>query len=985
VEPVHPGPKDARSFSPDAESSGAVSPTGEADGTVEAVQAPGEDRDPHAPVASEGSSAERDSAGGHVPPEALGPTRCIRRPAASRDGATPPAARSTTSDVETRKCGGVMGGFQLLEVIGEGGMGEVYKAKQISLDRVVALKVLLESFARDRDFVARFEREARTAAKLSHPNIVGAVDVGKAGERHYFAMEFIDGRPVTALLKEKGKLPEEEALDIVIQSARGLDYAWRNGMVHRDIKPDNLLMTAEGVVKIADLGLAREAGCNSAGRLTQAGAVVGTPYYVSPEQIRDENVDIRADIYSLGVTFYQLVTGDLPFKGRDSLAVVSAHLHASPRPVDEVDPEVSPGVARVIGVMMARDRNRRYPDPKVLLHDLGLLAEGGSPEYASSDKRAMARAVKTARKARHGTSMFFKPRKRRRFRGALLGALGAVGIAALLASALIGRSAKRGQATTVRVPLLRAGLEATRKDEAEAADACESLKGLLKQGRYDEALLTAEVLEDRYAHTAYAPRIENMRLEAMRRADEAKRAAAERAAAEAKYAETLRLAREAIAMGDHAAAMSLLLQAKATRRTDEVDALMREARRLQHLALARDADAKGDLALAVELYGKALAAREDDSIKARLADARRRMDLARELALARRLAAEGLWDRAGAAYSGALELAGEAEATAIETETAKFERDRDYMLAMERASEAAKSGSLKDAISFAEKALKAKPEDAFGLDFIARTRDTLGPEPEIVDSLGMRFVLVKGGPFVMGGDDGPADERPARTVELDAYYIGRHEVTNAQFEQFSPGHRSKWREYSPGDDTPAVAVTWEETASFCRWLSRREGVEYRLPTEAEWEMAARGADARRYPWGDEGPTAEDGSYRANFAPARERGRWRLDGFELASPIGMFPSGASPCGCLDMAGNVWEWCLDRYAPDCYASAPARNPVGPEEGDLRAIRGGSYTTGADTLRCSNRLGKPPGFYEVNLGFRCVREVRQRARPAGDGGDR
>ena len=560
--------------------------------------------------------------------DALGDAPCVRDEIEKRSLVVPSRSAGRTADVETERCGSIMGGFQLLEMIGEGGMGEVYKAKQLSLDRLVALKVLLESFARDRDFVARFEREARNAAKLSHPNIVGAVDVGKADDRYYFAMEFIDGRPVTAILEEKGKLSEEEALDIIVQAARGLEYAWRNGMVHRDIKPDNLLMTKDGVVKIADLGLAREASHANAARLTHAGTVVGTPYYVSPEQVRDENVDTRADIYSLGVTFYQLVTGELPFKGCDALAVIAARLNGSEKPVNEVNPDVSDEVARVIGVMMARDKEDRYPDPRVLLHDLGLLAEGGPPEFASFNKQARARAINAARKMNPGTSMVFRPKTRKRSWAVLAGGIATAGIAVSLAWALRGRPAVQASGAVRTMPILVGDSAAAKKLATEAAVEYEVLRKQLEQGQHDEVLAAADVLGIEYAHTGYGARFEALRLEAMRMAAEEKRLAAQGAAMDARYAETVRLARDAIGIGDHAAAMGLLVQAGAGKDTAEVRELMLEARRLQHLALARGAEAEGDLARAVDMYRKALARRDDDSVKARIAEASRRIDLA---------------------------------------------------------------------------------------------------------------------------------------------------------------------------------------------------------------------------------------------------------------------------------------------------------------------------------------------------------------------
>jgi sulfatase modifying factor 1 len=229
----------------------------------------------------------------------------------------------------------------------------------------------------------------------------------------------------------------------------------------------------------------------------------------------------------------------------------------------------------------------------------------------------------------------------------------------------------------------------------------------------------------------------------------------------------------------------------------------------------------------------------------------------------------------------------------------------------------------------------------------------------------------------MGSAEGDDDERLAREVNLGAFYMARHEVTNAEYERFSPGHRLKWKEFSAGDDMPVIAVTWEEADAFCRWLSQEEGVEYRLPTEAEWEKAARGTDDRRYPWGDEAPRIGRAKWRCNLAPEKARDTWGNDGFELVAPVGSFPDGASIYGCHDMAGNVWEWCLDWYSPTYYARGPSADPTGPPHGTTRVLRGGSFTNQPAALRSSNRLSKPVDFYEANLGFRCVRVIGGRHR--------
>jgi len=200
-----------------------------------------------------------------------------------------------------------IGGFEVLSRVGRGGMGTVYKARQVSMNRIVALKILPPSRAKNATYVQRFLREARSAAQLSHTNIVQAIDVGNADGYYYFAMEFVDGETVQALLEREGVLDERHALTIATAVAHALDHAHRHGIVHRDVKPGNIMIDLHGAVKLADLGLARSV--EPIDTVTVDGVGVGTPHYIAPEQARGEtDVDCRADIYSLGATLYHLLT-----------------------------------------------------------------------------------------------------------------------------------------------------------------------------------------------------------------------------------------------------------------------------------------------------------------------------------------------------------------------------------------------------------------------------------------------------------------------------------------------------------------------------------------------------------------------------------------------------------------------------------------------------------------------------------------------------
>ncbi|MCK4660797.1 MAG: serine/threonine protein kinase [Phycisphaerae bacterium] len=271
-------------------------------------------------------------------------------------------------------------GFQILSKVGQGAMATVFKAKQLRLDRIVAVKVLPKRLSENPEFVDRFYREGRAAARLNHPNIVQAIDVGEAAGYHYFVMEYVDGKTVYDGLTNGGCYKEDEALSILRQVSQALEHAHARGFIHRDVKPKNIMITKEGVVKLADMGLAREISDYETAK-AEAGRAYGTPYYISPEQIRGEvNIDFRADIYSLGATMYHMVTGRVPFEGSTPTAVMHKHLREPLIPPDHINMNLSSGIGEIIEVMMAKRREERYSSATELISDIEAVL-GGDPPF----------------------------------------------------------------------------------------------------------------------------------------------------------------------------------------------------------------------------------------------------------------------------------------------------------------------------------------------------------------------------------------------------------------------------------------------------------------------------------------------------------------------------------------------------------------------------------------------------------------------------
>ena len=270
-------------------------------------------------------------------------------------------------------------GYQILSKLGAGAMATVFKARQLSLDRLVAIKVLPKRFSENPEYVERFYKEGKAAAKLNHPNIVQAFDVGEAVGYHYFVMEYVEGHTVYDELAGGKVFNEAEALKIAIEIAEALAHSHERGLIHRDVKPKNIMITPGGVAKLADMGLARLTEDTQAAQ-AEAGKAYGTPYYISPEQIRGEmNIDFRADIYGLGATLYHMVTGKVPFEADTPVAVMNKHLKEPLIPPDHINTSLSVGLGEVVEVMMAKQRQDRYASTADLLVDLKSVARGEPP------------------------------------------------------------------------------------------------------------------------------------------------------------------------------------------------------------------------------------------------------------------------------------------------------------------------------------------------------------------------------------------------------------------------------------------------------------------------------------------------------------------------------------------------------------------------------------------------------------------------------
>jgi eukaryotic-like serine/threonine-protein kinase len=322
----------------------------------------------------------------------------------------------------------IAGRYELLELVGRGGMSTVWKAQDRLLDRTVAIKVLHEQFTQDEEYVERFRREARSVAQLSHPNIVTVIDRGEDGGRQYIVFEYVAGWNLKQVIERQGPLPIRDALLLALQMARALGFAHGRGLIHRDVKPQNVLLNEDGQAKMTDFGIARSVDVDG---VTITGTVLGTSEYIAPEQARGQRVDALTDVYSLGVVLYELLTGGVPFHGENFVAVALRHVNEPPPDVLEQRPDCPPRVAMAIERALAKRPEDRFKSMDEFVAELEACLADLDP---SSEEATMIarRPVAPTRAPR--------PARRRRRTGLLwplLAVVGVLGVAALAAFAVV--------------------------------------------------------------------------------------------------------------------------------------------------------------------------------------------------------------------------------------------------------------------------------------------------------------------------------------------------------------------------------------------------------------------------------------------------------------------------------------------------------------------------------------------------------------------
>lgn len=748
--------------------------------------------------------------------------------------------------------------YRLESKLGEGGMGSVFRARRLFIDDFVAIKFVRPEVLANPEFRERFYQEARAAARIKHPNVVTVYDFGETPDGMlYLVMEFLKGVSLGELLQKKGALAVDHVIEIGLQIGEALHCMHENNVIHRDLKPDNIMLIRDGkgveVVKVVDFGVAKIIEANP--RLTRYHARIGSPVYCSPEQYLGLPVDHRTDLYGLGIIFYECLSGHVPFEALDETELRAAILHKMPPRLDAKIKHVSGHTADLVQWLLAKDPNDR-------------------PYHAAAVNKCLHALRRSQKPALEKNEIIFN---------------------------------HTPQARQIRQPI----------------DQRQKSKPKKRRLRRPGLVLALVILLSLF--TWKAPRLSippNVSWETLRE---------------------LASPIEKLVLGEKTSREKLPLSA--------TNKSMPASSRAAQPTPVATAKTSGQSSLASGAKEKSAAGFDSRS--------------------------------ASNSISKAPSANNDARATPTSTNQ-KIETRRNTS---ERREPKRKNNSL------AEHRLDARP---------ASRSENKPAAPKTLPPIPAGMVLVKGAKFKRGDlfGDGNPNEKPAHLVRVDDFLIGQHEVTNREYLEFVRATKSNLPEwmnpnseyhYQSGNDPfykklgpalynldhPVVGVSWQDAITYCAWLSLKGPYKYRLPTEAEWELAARGGNNTiKYSWGNGAPLLALGGNVGDEALKKVFPDWPIiwraynDNYAFTAPMGKF--GANALGIFDMTGNVAEWCSDWYEENYYQKQEWDRPIGPPQGTDKVIRGGSWGDTPAKLRLACRRNARPTFRSNNLGFRVAASV-------------
>lgn len=782
--------------------------------------------------------------------------------------------------------GTILGGrYAVRSLLDEGGMGCVYLAQDQLLSRTVVIKTPHAQLLVGTSFRERFKREVRALTSLDHPNVVKVHDVGMHESTPFVVQQYLAGGTLQdRLVKAGGPTSLRAAIPWLIQVADALDYIHAKGLLHRDVKPGNILFDEHGHALLADFGLAR-ALVDTEGNLTGQGAPPGSPMYMAPEVTAGEAPQPAYDQYSLAVVLYVTLSAHKPYEGDEPIALLARKMVADPVPLGEVAAHVPPSVSDVVMRAMSRKVEDRFPSCRAFAdayveqvmragEQAGIPAGSTSPP--AGDDVSQTRPVVTPSQLEPTPPTQADPALPHADVAATPTRGSAVGPWARRLSSPKGRLAVAALALTVLVIVVALGW-----DRGGVAPG-----GGPPPGRAAETQRPAPSPEPEPPATRQGPDI------APTRAPESVAPIGSTApAAEAEATPTGTAGGEepgppgegAPAAGEQASAAVLPVLP---------------------LTLARVEPADG------AFVGSPFTLR-GHTTGAELTEAR--------------------------ADTCACEVSGPAFRCTCRPETAG---DVTVQLTVRDVSDRELVVALRYAA--APPGLTPAGDDGGGPPVLIRERD------------GARVIAVPGGTFQMGNFEADPDEQPPHHVRLSSFYLDEGEVTLGMFSAFAAATGAPLPpqpDWHGGHEEPVVLVTWDAASAYCEWAGAR------LPTEAQWEYAARGGKPLDWPWGE------------TFEPERANVEGEADGFPHLAPSTALPEGKSAFGLLNMAGNAAEWVADWHDPRTYRREGAEDPAGPEEGTRRVYRGGSFRSPPEDARTFRRRGARPEETAPDRGFRCA----------------
>lgn len=778
-------------------------------------------------------------------------------------------------------------GYRIIRKINQGGMSSVYLAIQLSVGREVALKVMSPALNGDPVFSERFQREANIVGQLSHPNIVSIYDIGRYKSLNYIAMDYLSGGSIHE--KMATGLSTQEVLRITREIASALDHAHEKGYIHRDIKPENILFREDNSAVLSDFGVAKTV--SSASRMTNAGTVVGTPHYMSPEQTRGKPVDGRADIYSLGVVFFEMLTGQVPYQADEAVAIAIKHLTA---PIPKLPPQYQ-AYQKILNHLLAKDPDNRFQRGRDLVAAIDNLegAAGLPPTYITSAQSTRVQLLSLVR-ALLSTSIGALQEQLRSYWHAVCS---------------LRWTPRRGlyRHPRIRVTEIKGPLPKTQEHTTVVSTQVQQAAHYhsFGRGRLISRTLTLGLMVT-IIWGAFSLALSQWELPGERFLPEP---VANTALATANFLVPSVAYPETPTPADRVSALPttpLVLKREPTEPEDTLDPMA-------SVGIQSETPAANTPSAAPPRY--------ELRVKPVPENARVRI-----LNIVERY------------YPGIPLLPGRYH---IETSYDGYDTDTQWI-------------EIEDEAVSLDVRLRKTP--VAGANFFNELSSG-GQGPEMI--------IVPAGRYTMGSK---LDSRsmPERSIRIPkAFAISRFEITFADFAKFAEAtgrtlpDDNNWGR----DNRPVINVSWNDAQAYVQWLSEVTGKRYRLPSEAEWEYAARAGTQSTFWWGDAGAEAE------GLANCRRGCNSEYTGlfFSKSAPVGSYP--ANDFGLHDTAGNVAEWTQDCYRNHLLEIPLNGDPLLSENCPKRSVRGGSLADSVGDIASHHRTGQPADYRDGTVGFRVV----------------